>query len=127
MNTLVYMYVTELKTNFKYHNSVLSSRLYNYFDCLHNLYFVCYRWGRRVAFMSTLLLMVCVSIMTSFSRNYFVYTVLRTINGLSFPAIYQIPFILSKSIDLTVPYILTILKCTSCYQYKAVGCNVCST
>lgn len=53
------------------------------------------RWGRRTAFLSTLVLMVWVSILTAFSPNYFVYTVLRTINGLFFPAIYQIPFILA--------------------------------
>uniref|UniRef100_A0A1B6CMW4 Major facilitator superfamily (MFS) profile domain-containing protein n=1 Tax=Clastoptera arizonana TaxID=38151 RepID=A0A1B6CMW4_9HEMI len=53
------------------------------------------KWGRRVAFLSTLFLMVNVSILTAFSPNYLVYTILRTINGLAFPAIYQIPFILT--------------------------------
>ncbi|XP_054275227.1 organic cation transporter 1-like [Macrosteles quadrilineatus] len=53
------------------------------------------RWGRRKAFLSILFLMVFSSIATSFSPNYLVYTILRTVNGLFFPAIFQIPFILA--------------------------------
>ncbi|XP_063975588.1 organic cation transporter protein-like isoform X1 [Diachasmimorpha longicaudata] len=53
------------------------------------------KWGRRTAFFSILFLEVIFAIATSFSPNYTVYTALRTINGLFFPAIYQIPFILA--------------------------------
>lgn len=54
------------------------------------------KWGRRTAFFAILFLEVIFSIATSFSPNYVVYTALRTINGLFFPAIYQIPFILGE-------------------------------
>ncbi|XP_076175139.1 organic cation transporter 1 [Ptiloglossa arizonensis] len=53
------------------------------------------KWGRRTAFFAILFLEVIISIATSFSPNYVIYTVLRTVNGLFFPAIYQIPFILA--------------------------------
>lgn len=52
------------------------------------------KWGRRTALFAILFLEVIFSIATSFSPNYVIYTALRTVNGLSFPAIYQIPFIL---------------------------------
>jgi len=52
------------------------------------------KWGRRTAFFAILFLEVIFSIATSFSPNYVIYTALRTVNGLFFPAIYQIPFIL---------------------------------
>ncbi|XP_076629444.1 organic cation transporter 1 [Colletes latitarsis] len=53
------------------------------------------KWGRRTAFFAILFLEVIISIATSFSPNYVIYTALRTVNGLFFPAIYQIPFILA--------------------------------
>ncbi|KAG7213259.1 hypothetical protein KM043_002559 [Ampulex compressa] len=53
------------------------------------------KWGRRIAFFAILFLEVIFSIATSFSPNYVIYTALRTVNGLFFPAIYQIPFILA--------------------------------
>ncbi|XP_003427518.1 beta-alanine transporter [Nasonia vitripennis] len=53
------------------------------------------KWGRRTAFLTIIFPEVIFSIATSFSPNYVVYTALRTINGLFFPAIYQIPFILA--------------------------------
>ena len=56
-----------------------------------------YRKGRRTSFFCLLFMSVSLSIVTSFSWNYFVYTLLRTINGFTFPALFQIPFILSKS------------------------------
>jgi hypothetical protein len=58
-----------------------------------------FRWGRRTSFFIILFLEVNLSILTAFSPNYVVYTILRTINGLFFPAIYQIPFILGKYIS----------------------------
>jgi hypothetical protein len=58
-----------------------------------------FRWGRRTSFFIILFLEVNLSILTAFSPNYIVYTILRTINGLFFPAIYQIPFILGKYIS----------------------------
>ncbi|XP_072757525.1 organic cation transporter 1 [Anoplolepis gracilipes] len=56
------------------------------------------KWGRRTAFFAILFLEVIFSIATSFSPNYVIYTALRTVNGLFFPAIYQIPFILALEI-----------------------------
>lgn len=53
------------------------------------------KWGRRTAFFAILFFEVIFSIATSFSPNYVIYTALRTVNGLFFPAIYQIPFILA--------------------------------
>ncbi|KAL6437756.1 hypothetical protein ACFW04_004254 [Cataglyphis niger] len=53
------------------------------------------KWGRRTAVFAILFLEVPFSIATSFSPNYVIYTALRTVNGLFFPAIYQIPFILA--------------------------------
>ncbi|CAL7934703.1 unnamed protein product [Xylocopa violacea] len=53
------------------------------------------KWGRRTAFFAILFLEVIFSIATSFSPNYVIYTALRTVNGLFFPAMYQIPFILA--------------------------------
>ena len=43
---------------------------------------------------------ISISIITCFSPNYVVFTVLRTINGFTFPAIFQIPFILSEYFPL---------------------------
>uniref|UniRef100_A0ABD2WW67 Major facilitator superfamily (MFS) profile domain-containing protein n=1 Tax=Trichogramma kaykai TaxID=54128 RepID=A0ABD2WW67_9HYME len=54
------------------------------------------KWGRRTASLAIIFFEVIFSIATSFSPNYVVYTALRTINGLFFPAIYQIPFILGE-------------------------------
>lgn len=67
------------------------------------------KWGRRTALFAILFLEVIFSIATSFSPNYVIYTALRTVNGLSFPAIYQIPFILgtlyrSAARSPTVPF-----------------------
>ncbi|XP_058789832.1 organic cation transporter 1-like [Phymastichus coffea] len=53
------------------------------------------KWGRRTSFLAIIFFEVIFSIATSFSPNYVVYTALRTVNGLFFPAIYQIPFILA--------------------------------
>ena len=39
---------------------------------------------------------VTISIITCFSGNYTIFTVLRTLNGVTFPALFQIPFILCK-------------------------------
>lgn len=60
------------------------------------------KWGRRTAFFAILFFEVIFSIATSFSPNYVIYTALRTVNGLFFPAIYQIPFILGKQKSLIV-------------------------
>ena len=52
------------------------------------------RYGRRFAFFVILFMATSLSIAIAFSPNYIVYTVLRTVNGLTFPALFQIPFIL---------------------------------
>ena len=54
------------------------------------------KYGRRASFFSLLFMEVVISIVTCFSPNYVVYTVLRTINGFTFPALFQIPFIVSE-------------------------------
>ena len=55
-----------------------------------------FRYGRRTSFFCLLFLEVTISIVTCFSPNYTVFTVLRTLNGVTFPALFQIPFILCK-------------------------------
>lgn len=52
------------------------------------------RYGRRFAFFVMLFMAISLSVAIAFSPNYIVYTILRTINGLTFPALFQIPFIL---------------------------------
>eukprot|EP00090_Calanus_glacialis_P012639 TRINITY_DN21241_c0_g1_i1.p1 TRINITY_DN21241_c0_g1~~TRINITY_DN21241_c0_g1_i1.p1 ORF type:complete len:616 (-),score=86.58 TRINITY_DN21241_c0_g1_i1:500-2347(-) len=52
------------------------------------------RYGRRTAFFIMLAMEVVLSMALAFSPNYIVYTIIRTINGLTFPALFQIPFIL---------------------------------
>ena len=46
--------------------------------------------------MAVLFLNVGASIATSFSPNYLVYTALRAVGGLTFPAIFQIPFVMCE-------------------------------
>lgn len=57
-------------------------------------YFRRCRWGRRISFLLMIYVAVTLSIGTAFSPNYNVYMVFRTINGLTFPALFQIPYIL---------------------------------
>jgi len=45
---------------------------------------------------------VTLSIVTAFSPNYTVYMAIRTVNGLTFPALFQIPYILGE-----LPHLLT--------------------
>nr|XP_040572189.1 organic cation transporter protein-like [Lepeophtheirus salmonis] len=56
------------------------------------------KYGRRTSFFILLFMEVTLAIATSFSPNYVVFTVLRSINGFTFPALFQIPFILSIEI-----------------------------
>ena len=60
-----------------------------------------FRYGRRTSFFCLLFMEISISIITCFSPNYVVFTVLRTINGFTFPAIFQIPFILSEYFPLS--------------------------
>lgn len=55
------------------------------------------RWGRRASFFSLLMLQVTVGTASAFATNVYVYTVLRFLVGLTFPALYQIPFIVCLS------------------------------
>ena len=55
-----------------------------------------FRWGRRISFLLMIYMAVTLSIATAFSTNYTVYMVFRTINGLTFPALFQIPYILGN-------------------------------
>lgn len=60
--------------------------------------FIADKYGRRTSFFILLFMEVTISIITSFSPNYVVFTVLRTLNGTTFPALFQIPFILCLEI-----------------------------
>jgi predicted MFS family arabinose efflux permease len=57
-----------------------------------------FRWGRRISFLLMIYMAVTLSIATAFSPNYTVYMIFRAINGLTFPALFQIPYILGKFI-----------------------------
>lgn len=52
------------------------------------------RWGRKLAFFLVLGLEVFFAVCCTFPPNYEVYTAFRTLLGLTFPAIFQIPFII---------------------------------
>ncbi|XP_034934659.1 organic cation transporter protein-like [Chelonus insularis] len=78
------------------------------------------KWGRRTAFFAILFLEVIFSIATSFSPNYVVYTALRTVNGLFFPAIYQIPFILA--LELMGPRYRTFAGMVICMFFATAMC-----
>lgn len=79
------------------------------------------KWGRRTSFFIILFLEVNLSILTAFSPNYVVYTILRTINGLFFPAIYQIPFILA--LELMGPRYRTFAGMVIC-MFFALGLSL---
>ncbi|XP_037077485.1 carcinine transporter-like [Pollicipes pollicipes] len=53
------------------------------------------KWGRRTAIVAILALEIPMAIVSAFSTSYTMYTALRFVVGLTFPALYQIPFILS--------------------------------
>lgn len=75
-----------------------------------HLNFLFQRYGRRTSFFCLLFMEVSLSIVTCFSPNYVVFTVLRTINGFTFPALFQIPFILSKSVNWSLGIAEIVLK-----------------
>ncbi|KAK7872852.1 hypothetical protein R5R35_006723 [Gryllus longicercus] len=79
------------------------------------------KWGRRFSFFLMIFIEVPLSIMTAFSPNYVVYTVFRTINGLFFPAIYQIPFILA--LELMGPRYRTFAGMVIC-MFFALGMSL---
>ncbi|KAJ9586840.1 hypothetical protein L9F63_019559 [Diploptera punctata] len=79
------------------------------------------KWGRRTSFFIIIFLEVNLSILTAFSPNYVVYTILRTINGLFFPAIYQIPFILA--LELMGPRYRTFAGMVIC-MFFALGLSL---
>lgn len=79
------------------------------------------RWGRRFSFFVMIFIEVPLSILTAFSPNYVIYTVLRTINGLFFPAIYQIPFILA--LELMGPRYRTFAGMVIC-MFFAMGMSL---
>jgi len=60
--------------------------------------FIADKYGRRTSFFILLFMEVTISIITCFSGNYTIFTVLRTLNGVTFPALFQIPFILCLEI-----------------------------
>ncbi|KAL2749012.1 organic cation transporter 1-like isoform X1 [Vespula maculifrons] len=78
------------------------------------------KWGRRTAIFAILFLEVIFSIATSFSPNYVIYTALRTVNGLFFPAIYQIPFILA--LELMGPRYRTFAGMVICMFFASAMC-----
>lgn len=56
------------------------------------------KYGRRTSFFTLLFMAVTLSIATAFSPNIIVYTIIRTLIGTTFPALFQIPFILCLEI-----------------------------
>lgn len=52
------------------------------------------RWGRRTAFFWLLSIAVVFATCSAFSSSYVVYTVFRTLIGFTYPAIFQVPFII---------------------------------
>ncbi|CAG0922428.1 unnamed protein product [Notodromas monacha] len=61
------------------------------------------RMGRRTAFFIIIGCQVTLSTLTAFSSSYAMYTVLRTLVGLTFPADFQIPFILENGYWWIIP------------------------
>ena len=59
-----------------------------------NFDYTFFRYGRRTSFFLLLTIEIFLSIVACFSPNYVVFTVIRTLNGFTFPALFQIPFIL---------------------------------
>ena len=57
-----------------------------------------YRIGRKIALFAMIGLFLPLSIGTCFAPDYTTYTVLRSINGLNFPALFQIPLIICLEI-----------------------------
>lgn len=64
------------------------------------------RWGRRISFLLMIYMAVTLSIVTAFSPNYTVYMAVRAVNGLTFPALFQIPYILGNSVEALIPFCL---------------------
>ncbi|XP_041972266.1 organic cation transporter 1-like [Aricia agestis] len=62
-----------------------------------NLFFgaISDRYGRRPTILLMILIEVPLTIAASFSSNYWMYIALRVLDGLFFPALYQLPFILA--------------------------------
>jgi len=56
------------------------------------------RFGRRTAFFMLLFMATFLGVAIAFAPNYTVFTILRSINGLTFPALFQIPFILCQEV-----------------------------
>ncbi|XP_043197798.1 carcinine transporter-like [Amphibalanus amphitrite] len=53
------------------------------------------KWGRRTGTLVIMLVAIPLSILCSFSTNFTMYMAIRTVVGFTFPALYQIPFILA--------------------------------
>lgn len=67
---------------------------------INSFYLIIYRYGRRIAFFSNLVLVVFLPVISAFSPTYPFYIVMRFLMGFTFPAVFQIPFILGMYVKL---------------------------
>ncbi|XP_075212320.1 carcinine transporter isoform X3 [Lycorma delicatula] len=73
------------------------------------------RYGRRLSFFLCLSVLIFGNFLTSFSKNFWAWTVCRFIVGLTTPAIYQIPFIIS--LELVGPNYRSFVTVMTCLFY----------
>jgi len=78
----------------------ISTSLFYVGSLLGNIIFgnIADRFGRRTAFFLLLFMATSLGVAIAFAPNYTVFTILRSINGLTFPALFQIPFILCQEV-----------------------------
>ncbi len=69
--------------------------------------FVSDQFGRRSAFFIIVTMNVALSIATSFATDFVTFSALRTVNALTFPALFQIPFVMGKKAFSSQDLILT--------------------
>ncbi|XP_034938524.1 carcinine transporter isoform X2 [Chelonus insularis] len=78
------------------------------------------RIGRKMSFFCCLATLIVGSILTSISRDFWSWTVCRTVVGLTIPAIYQIPFIIS--LELVGPNYRSFVTVMTCSFYTMGLC-----
>ncbi|CAH2988795.1 unnamed protein product [Chilo suppressalis] len=73
------------------------------------------RIGRKKSFFTCLTTLLVGSIMTAFAQTYWIWVLARTIVGLTIPAVYQIPFIIS--LELAGPNYRSFVTVMTCIFY----------
>ncbi|XP_053613138.1 carcinine transporter [Plodia interpunctella] len=73
------------------------------------------RIGRKKSFFACLTTLLIGSIMTAFANEYWIWVLARTIVGLTIPAVYQIPFIIS--LELAGPNYRSFVTVMTCVFY----------